>query len=391
MKKVAILGSTGSIGGQTLEIIEDNMERFRVVALTANKNVPLISDQIKKFKPLMVAMADEQSAEELRGTLAKDDVKGITILTGEEGLITAAAESGADILVTSVVGSAGLVPTIKAIENGINIALANKETLVAAGEIVTKMAKERGVKLLPVDSEHNALFQSLRGHVDTGVKRLILTASGGPFWKKEVNELKEITPEEAVKHPRWNMGAKISIDSATMMNKALEVIEARWLFDIDGDNIDVLIHPQSIVHSMVEYIDGSVIAQMGVTDMKIPIAYALSYPARMENRMPELNLADLCKDGVGLTFFSPDLDRFPALVLAYKSLKVGGTMPAVMSAANEVAVSLFLEKKIVFLDIVQLVTEIMDKHKVIIAPDLDKTLEADLWARREAEKMGEIL
>ena len=391
MKKVAILGSTGSIGGQTLEIIEDNMERFRVVALTANKNVPLISDQIKKFKPLMVAMADEQSAEELRGTLAKDDVKGITILTGEEGLITAAAESGADILVTSVVGSAGLVPTIKAIENGINIALANKETLVAAGEIVTKMAKERGVKLLPVDSEHNALFQSLRGHVDTGVKRLILTASGGPFWKKEVNELKDITPEEAVKHPRWNMGAKISIDSATMMNKALEVIEARWLFDIDGDNIDVLIHPQSIVHSMVEYIDGSVIAQMGVTDMKIPIAYALSYPARMENRMPELNLADLCKDGVGLTFFSPDLDRFPALVLAYKSLKVGGTMPAVMSAANEVAVSLFLEKKIVFLDIVQLVTEIMDKHKVIIAPDLDKTLEADLWARREAEKMGEIL
>ncbi len=391
MKKVAILGSTGSIGGQTLEIIKDNMDRFRVVALTANKNVPLISEQIKKFKPEMVAMADEQSAEELRRALAADDAKEITILTGEKGLVTASAESGADILVTSVVGSAGLVPTIRAIENGIDIALANKETLVAAGEIVTEMAKERGVKLLPVDSEHNALFQSLRGHVDTGVKRLILTASGGPFWKKGIEELKDITPEEAVKHPRWNMGAKISIDSATMMNQALEIIEARWLFDIAGENIDVLIHPQSIVHSMVEYIDGSVIAQMGVTDMKIPIAYALSYPARMENRMPSLNLADLCKDGVGLTFFSPDLDRFPALALAYKSLKMGGTMPAVMSAANEVAVSLFLEGKIGFLDIVHLVTKVMDKHKVIIAPDLDKTLEADLWARREAEKMGEIL
>jgi 1-deoxy-D-xylulose-5-phosphate reductoisomerase len=383
MKKVAILGSTGSIGGQTLGIIEDNIDRFRVVALTANRNIPLIKEQAEKFRPEIVAMGDEESAEELRKTIPNN----VKVVSGEEGMVTAASESGADILVTSVVGSAGLLPTMRAVEKGIDIALANKETLVAGGKIVTEAANKNGVKLLPVDSEHNALYQSLKGHEGTGVKRLILTASGGPFWKKGLDELEEVTPAEAVKHPRWNMGAKISVDSATMMNKALEIIEARWLFDVDGERIDVLIHPQSIVHSMVEYIDGSVIAQMGTTDMRIPIAYALSYPERIENRVPELNLADLSKNGVGLTFFSPDHDRFPALRLAYRSLETGGTMPAVMSAANEAAVSLFLEGKIDFLDIVRTVSEVMERHDVVDSPDLNETLEADLWARREAEKI----
>ena len=241
-----------------------------------------------------------------------------------------------------------------------------------------------------MDSEHNALFQSLKGHEETGIKRLILTASGGPFWRKEIEELKNVTPEEAVKHPRWNMGAKISVDSATMMNKVLEIVEARWLFDVDGERIDVLIHPQSIVHSMVEYIDGSVIAQMGTTDMRIPIAYALSYPERMENRVPQLNLADLCENGEGLTFFAPEHDKFPALRLAYGSLRAGGTMPAVMSAANEAAVSLFLEGKIGFLEIVETVSEVMKRHEVIEAPRLDEILKADLWARREAENMRKM-
>lgn len=387
MKKVAILGSTGSIGGQALNIIEDNIDRFRVVALTANRNVPLIKKQAEKFRPDIVAMGNEKSAEELRGVIPKE----VKVLSGEEGMVAAASESGADILVTSVVGSAGLVPTIRAIEKGIDIALANKETLVAAGSIVTEAAKVKGVRLLPVDSEHNALYQSLKGHEGTGVKRLILTASGGPFWEKGLDELEDVTPTEAVKHPRWNMGAKISVDSATMMNKALEIIEARWLFDVEGDRIDVLIHPQSIVHSMVEYVDGSVIAQMGTTDMRIPIAYALSYPERIENRVPDLNLADLSKNGRGLTFFSPDHNRFPALGLAYKSLELGGTMPAVMSASNEAAVSLFLEGKIRFLDIVRIVSEVMERHDVEDSPDLDETLKADLWARREAEKIGGTL
>jgi 1-deoxy-D-xylulose-5-phosphate reductoisomerase len=386
MKKVAILGSTGSIGGQALDIIEDNGDRFEVVALTANRNVSLIAEQVEKFEPRVVAMGDEKAAEELRGLVPK----GTSVLSGDEGIVTASAETGADILVTSVVGSAGLVPTLKAIDNGIDIALANKETLVAAGKIVTERAVEKGVMLLPVDSEHNALFQSLRGHEETGVKRLILTASGGPFWKRGVDELKDITPEEAVKHPRWNMGAKISIDSATMMNKALEIIEARWLFDVDGGRIDVLIHPQSIVHSMVEYIDGSVIAQMGTADMRIPIAYALSYPERIETRVPQLSLSDLCKDGIGLTFFTPDLDRFPALGLAYDALKAGGTMPAVMSAANEAAVSLFLDGKIGFLEIVETVSEVMRRHEPIEAPGLEDILNVDTWARREAEKVRNI-
>ncbi len=386
MKKVAILGSTGSIGGQALEIIEENRDRFRVVALTANRNVSLLKEQIERFGPKVVAMGDEGSADKLRGVVPK----GTSVLSGAEGIASASAETGADILVTSVVGSAGLVPTLRAIEKGIDIALANKETLVAAGKIVTEKAGERGVMLLPVDSEHNALFQSLKGHQETGLKRLVLTASGGPFWKRGVEELKDVTPKEAVKHPRWNMGAKISIDSATMMNKALEIIEARWLFDVDGERIDVLIHPQSIVHSMVEYIDGSVIAQMGTTDMRIPIAYALSYPERIENLVPELDLGDLCKNGAGLTFFTPDHDRFPALKLAYGALRAGGTMPAVMSAANEAAVSLFLDGKIGFLEIVETVSEVMNRHNVIETPGLDEILKADLWARREAERLRKI-
>ena len=386
MKKVAIVGSTGSIGRQALSIIEENPDRFEVVALSANKNVSLMKEQAEKFRPGVVAMADQDSAVELEGMVNS----GISVVGGDKGVIHAASETGADILLSSAVGSAGLPPTIAAIDMGIDIALANKETLVSAGKIVTERAKERGVKLIPVDSEHSAIFQSLGGlsgynHENGGdIKRLILTASGGPFLGKGIDELAMVTPEEAKKHPRWDMGAKISIDSATMMNKALEVIEARWLFDVEGDRIDIIIHPQSIVHSLVEFIDGGVIAQLGTTDMRIPIAYAISYPERITNTVPPLNLTEISG---GLEFIEPDFGRFPAIPLAYRALESGGSMAAVMSAANESAVGLFLSGRLRFPEIVNLVSEVMGRHRVIPDPSLEELLEIDLWARGEAEKI----
>lgn len=385
MKRVAILGSTGSIGVQALSIIGENPDRFEVVSLSANKNFSLLAEQTARFRPKVVAMADEGSAERL-----KEVGSNVSVLAGDDGVRDAVTESGADILLSCAVGAKGLIPTVCAIDRGIDIALANKESLVAAGEIVMAKAKEKGVKIIPVDSEHSAIFQAIKGHdYDRGVcvKRLILTASGGPFWERDPKTLSQVTPEEAARHPRWKMGKKISVDSATMINKALEIIEARWLFDISKDRIDVLIHPQSIVHSMVEYIDGSIIAQLGTTDMRIPIAYALSFPERIKNPVPPLDLARLSEGGVGLTFFDPDFERFPALSLAYDALKAGGTMPAVMSAANESAVEMFLGAKLGFLDIVDVVSEVMLRHKSLQTPNLEEILEADLWARGETEKV----
>jgi 1-deoxy-D-xylulose-5-phosphate reductoisomerase len=355
MKKVAILGSTGSIGTQAVDIIERNPDRFTVTALAAHTNVSLMRDQAERLHPRVAAVT------------------------------AAAAESGADICLAAMVGAAGLAPTIAAIDAGIDIALANKETLVCAGSLVTDRARQKGVRIVPVDSEHNALFQSLAGHDPAHVRRLIITASGGPFWKRPIDELEGITPEQAVRHPRWNMGRKISIDSATLMNKALEVIEASRLFDVPQEKISVLIHPESIVHSMVEYVDGSIIAQLSSTDMRIPIAYALAYPDRVDRPAEPLDLAAVG----GLTFFEPDERRFRALALARRALSAGGTMPAVMSAANEEAVALFLENRIGFLSIVKLVDDVMERHNPIAAPSLADIVRADRWARDETKKIGE--
>ncbi|MBN1882083.1 MAG: 1-deoxy-D-xylulose-5-phosphate reductoisomerase [Deltaproteobacteria bacterium] len=384
MKQVAILGSTGSIGTQALDVIARYPRRFSVTALTAGKNVSLMAEQVRRFEPHLAAMGDPEAAEALKKLIPR----GVRVLAGEEGMLTAAAQSDADILLTSVVGSVGLGPTLAAIDAGVDIALANKETLVAAGSIVTAAAKRRGVRLLPVDSEHNAIFQALKGHRHEHISRLILTASGGPFWQRTRDDLHDVTPEEAVRHPRWNMGAKISVDSATMMNKALEIIEARWLFDVPGEKIDVLIHPQSIVHSLVEYRDGSQIAQLGTADMRIPIAYALSYPERIETQVKRLKLSDV--EG-GLAFFPPDEARFPALGLARRALAVGGTMPAVLSAANERAVELFLDRKLPFSAIESIVAAVMERHIVVDTPDLEDVFEADRWARGAAENAGEEL
>ena len=384
MKQVAILGSTGSIGTQALDVIAQNPRRFSVVALSAGTNVSLMAEQVRRFRPKTVAMGSREAAGKLEKLVSGD----VTVLAGEEGLLEVAAGSGADILLTSVVGSVGLGPTLAAIEAGLDIALANKETLVAAGSIVTAAAKRNGVRLLPVDSEHNAIFQALKGHRHEHISRLILTASGGPFWRRTRDDIYNVTPEEAVRHPKWNMGAKISVDSATMMNKALEIIEARWLFDLPGDKIDVLIHPQSVVHSLVEYRDGSHIAQLGTTDMRIPIAYALAYPDRIETQVSPLDLSDI--EG-GLTFFPPDESRFPALALAQRALQDGGTMPAVLSAANERAVELFLNRSIPFAFIESLVSAVMERHTVVKNPDLETVFKADRWAREAAEEAGEKL
>jgi len=383
MKKVAILGSTGSIGTQAVDIIEKNRDRFSVAALAAHGNVSGIYRQAESLKPAVVALYDEHAAKELRKLLPRE----VTVLSGESGITAAAAQSGADICLTAMVGAAGLGPTMAAIDAGVDIALANKETLVCAGTLVMERARQKGVRILPVDSEHNALFQSLAGHDPRHVKRLIVTASGGPFWKRPIEELSAVTPEEAVRHPRWNMGKKISIDSATLMNKALDVIEPSRLFDVPQEKISVVIHPESIVHSMVEYIDGSVIAQLSTTDMRIPIAYALAYPERVERPAEPLSL-----ERIGaLTFFELDEERFSAVALARRALTTGGTMPAVLSAANEEAVTLFLERKIGFLSIVRLVNGVMNRHDPVAEPSLDEIIRADQWARRETKIVGEQL
>lgn len=373
MKGISILGSTGSIGTQALDVIKHSQE-YKVVALTTNRNIELLERQALEFNPKLVAVMDYK-----KSNILKDKLKGynIKVVSGMQGLMEAAAIAAADVVITSVVGMIGLLPTLEAIKEGKKIALANKETLVTAGEIVMKEALKNKVNIIPVDSEHSAIFQGLRCGNRDEISKLILTASGGPFRGKSTNDLKNIKIEEALKHPNWSMGKKLTIDSATLMNKGLEVIEAKWLFNVDIDKIEVIVHPQSIIHSMVEYIDGSIISHMGVPDMRIPIQYALTHPRRTDNQIKKLNLISLKE----LTFELPDTRVFPCLELAYKAIKTGGTMPSVLNAANEVAVEMFLNNKIGFLDIPEIIYKVMDKHIMIKTPTLDDILESDKWAR----------
>ena len=380
VKRISILGSTGSIGTSTLEVVSLFPDRFKVVGLTAGENIDKIESQIRRFKPSIVSLASEKAAKELRERCMNLNVE---VLSGMEGLIRISTISEADIIVSAIAGSAGLIPTFAAVKAGKTIALANKETMVMAGEIITQEANERGVELLPIDSEHSAIFQVMRGEKWEEVHKIILTASGGPFLKTSSEEKRKATVKDALRHPNWNMGTKITIDSATLMNKGLEVIEARWLFDVSINQIEVLIHPQSIIHSMVEFRDGSIMAQMGVPDMRIPIAYALSNTERLDLIMPRL---DLAKIGM-LTFEKPDLKRFPCLSYAYDAVREGGTMPAVLNSSNEVAVRAFLQKRIGFLDIEVVVRETIERHKGSHTKTIEDVLMADNWAREEAERV----
>lgn len=382
MKKISILGSTGSIGQSTLSVIGKFPDRFKVAALAAGNNIELLAKQVRQFKPAIVSVASSASAESLKNRCADMNVR---IVPGAEGMIEVAAAEEADMTVSAIVGTAGLVPTMAAIRAGKTIALANKEVLVTAGELVMTECRSRGVTLLPVDSEHSAIFQCLQAGRDKDIRTLILTASGGPFRNFSKKDLARVTLAQALKHPNWSMGRKITIDSATLMNKGLEVIEARWLFGLAHDRIKALVHPQSIVHSMVEYIDGAVVAQLGMPDMKGPIAYALSYPERLPEVSPALDLASIGT----LTFEEADLDRFPCLAYAFEALKAGGTMPAVLSAANETAVRYFLEEKIGYGDIARVIRKTMDAHPTATIKTVEDALKADLWARQKAEKVIE--
>lgn len=380
MKSLTILGSTGSIGTSTLEVVAAHPDRFRIEALTAGTNLDLFVHQIERFSPRLAVVLDETLAKKLSRMLPPG--KRPEIMCGVEGLVAAATISESDMIVAAIVGAIGLVPTAAAIMAGKDVALANKETLVTAGHLFMDMVKKHGVRLYPVDSEHSAIFQSIEGHRNIDIRRIILTASGGPFLTTSQERLKSVTVADALNHPNWNMGKKITIDSATMMNKGLEVIEARWLFDVPPEKIEVNIHPQSIIHSMVEYLDGCVIAQLGTPDMKAPIAYALSYPERIATGVKPLDLTELSD----LTFFKPDMERFPALRLAYRALSDGESMPAVMNAANEVAVEAFLGGEIGFTDIPALTAKVMDAHQPVGLGSIADVLEADLWSRNKIKE-----
>ncbi len=380
MKNISILGSTGSIGQSTLDVVARHPDRFSIVGLAEGHDVELLARQIERFHPKVVSVRDPESANRLRGLLGSHRPE---ILSGIEGACAVAAMSEAQMVVSAIVGAAGLLPTMRAIESRKNVALANKESMVVAGEIVSSLAEEMGVKILPVDSEHAAIHQSLAGHRREDVTAIHLTASGGPFLKATREEMERAGPEEAIKHPRWSMGAKITIDSATMMNKGLEVIEARWLFNVEADRIRVVIHPQSIVHSLVEYKDGCVIAQLGVPDMRAPIAYAISWPERVESGVERL---DLTRVG-DLTFEEPDCERFPCLRLAYDALSEGGSMPAVLNAANEIAVHAFLNKNLKFTSIARVVERTMSAHEKRRVGSVDEILDVDAWARGHAKAL----
>ena len=379
MKAISILGSTGSIGCNTLKVVE-HLGNLRVAALSAGRNMALLADQIGQFKPGLVSCETETCAEKLLGELHSRKITPPRIETGEKGLVAVATEPEAETVVSATVGAVGLVPTLRAIEAGKRIALANKETLVIAGELMTKTAADSGSEILPVDSEHNALHQCLRGEKSDEVKRLILTASGGPFRARTREEIENATIEEALAHPNWKMGDKITIDSATLMNKGFEVIEAKWLFGFDADRISVVVHPQSVVHSMVEMVDGSIIAQLGATDMRHAIQYALTYPARTENCTEPLDFTRLSQ----LTFEQPDFDKFPCLGLAYDAIRTGGTMPAVLNAANEIAVQAFLDGRIRLSEVAMINRRVMDAHHAKPVTDLETVLEVDGWARNAA-------
>ncbi len=371
MKYIAVLGSTGSIGTQTLDIVREHKELLKVTSLAAGSNIEVLEQQIREFQPNIVCVYQEEKAKELRSRISDLSVK---VLTGMDGLIECATEKSSDTIVTAMVGMIGIRPTIEAIKAGKNIALANKETLVTAGHIIMPLIKEKKVALLPVDSEHSAIFQSLNGEDKNQAQKIILTASGGPFRGKSLDELQAIRPEDALKHPNWAMGQKITIDSATMVNKGLEVMEAAWLFDVSIEQIQVIVHPQSIIHSMVEYIDGSVIAQLGVPDMKLPIQYALFYPDRLSMSQGErLNFGTLKQ----ITFEEPDMDTFYGLKLAYEAGRTGGSMPTVYNAANEWAVAKFLKGEIRFLAIPELIREAMKNHQLIECPSLNEILNTE--------------
>jgi len=380
MKRISILGSTGSIGQSTLDVISRHPDRFEVVGLAEGHDVELLAKQIEMHRPKVVSVRDAESAGRLKG-LVRSHVP--EILYGIEGACGVAEHPDAKLVVSAIVGAAGLTPTMRAIEARKDVALANKETMVIAGEIVSNRAAAMGVSILPVDSEHAAIHQSLAGHRHADVVALHLTASGGPFLRSTRDEMAKAGPAEAIAHPRWNMGAKITIDSASLMNKGLEVIEARWLFSMDADRIRVVVHPQSIVHSMVEYRDGCVVAQLGMPDMRAPIAYAISWPERVESGCPKLDLTKM----ESLTFEEPDLERFPCLGLAYQAISEGDSMPAVLNAANEVAVAAFLDNRLGFMQIPRVVEQTMAAHDKSRVTNLDEVLEADSWARRRAGEM----
>ena len=369
MKKIAILGSTGSIGTQTLEVARNNVD-LEITALAAGSNIDLLERQIREFRPPLAAVWTEEKAKELRIRTADLDVK---IVSGMEGLLEVAAQPESEILVTAIVGMIGIRPTIAAMKAGKDIALANKETLVTAGHIIMSLAKEKGVRILPVDSEHSAIFQCLNGENRVQLKKILLTASGGPFRGKKKEELKNVQVEDALKHPNWHMGRKITIDSATLVNKGLEMMEARWLFGVEPDNIQIVVQPKSIIHSMVEFVDGAVIAQLGTPDMKLPIQYALYYPERRYLPGDRLDFWTLGQ----ITFEKPDMENFPGLRLAFDAAAAGGSLPTVYNAANERAVAMFLEKKIGFLEIPEIIQSCMEAHRVIPDPTVEQILETE--------------
>jgi 1-deoxy-D-xylulose-5-phosphate reductoisomerase len=380
MKRLSILGSTGSVGRNVLRVVDQFPERFSVAGLAAGRNVGLLAEQIMHFGPEVAVVLDEGLMPQLKEMVI--GAGSVTILHGLDGYRAAASLSSADLVVSAMAGSAGLLPTMAAIEAGKPVALANKESLVMAGEIVVGTAQEKGISIIPVDSEHSAIFQCLAGHRRQDLKQIILTASGGPFLDKSAEDFDAITPETALCHPTWKMGPKITIDSATLMNKGLEVVEARWLFDVSLEHIKVMVHPESVIHSMVVYQDGSVMAQLGLPDMRVPIAYALSHPDRLPLGLPQPDFV-----GIGsLTFREPDLERFPCLALALEACRIGKTMPAVLSSANEVAVDAFLNYRIRLKSIGEVVQQVMSKHKPVTSPSLSDILEAATWARRMAEE-----
>lgn len=376
-KNIAILGSTGSIGKQTLEVVKCHPDQFQVEVLTANNNTELLVAQAIEFKPNVVVIADESKYEEVAGALNKHDIK---VYAGEQALCSVMEMDTIDVVLTALVGYSGLKPTLRAIESGKNIALANKETMVVAGDLISKTAMEKGVNIYPVDSEHSAIFQCMVGEFHNRIEKLILTASGGPFRGRKRKELEKITVKEALNHPNWNMGAKITIDSATLMNKGLEVIEAKWLFGVDPARIEVVIHPQSIIHSMVQFEDGSIKAQMGLPDMRLPIQYALSYPARIKSDFPRFSFTDYPE----LTFEQPDVDTFRNLAFAFKALQEGGNLPCILNAANEVAVEQFLKEKISFLQISDVIEACMAKMPYISTPFLEDYVNTDKETRIKA-------
>lgn len=375
MKKISILGSTGSIGTQTLEVC-DSLSDVRIMGLSVNKNIKLAEEQIRKYRPKLISVVDEDAAKQLKISVSDTDTK---VISGKDSMSEVSTMPEIDTVVTSVVGIAGLEPTMNAIKSGVDIALANKETLVTAGSLVIDAARDNNVRILPVDSEHSAIFQCIGSHNSSQINRLIITASGGSFYGKTAQELRDVTVKEALNHPNWSMGRKITIDSATLMNKGLEVIEAHWLFGMEYDNIDVVIHRESIVHSLVEFKDNSVLAQMGLPDMKLPIHYALCYPARVPSAVKQLNLWEIGK----LTFAKPDFDTFRCLPLAINAGRAGGTMPTVLNGANEVAVELFLNGKIRFCDIAGIVESAVSNHKNVLNPSLDDIIDTDRNVREE--------